>query len=669
VTGGPGSSVNPNWYSLSLSTYNANIRNGATGAKQLKLAIALAGAQPIDLIRRSLATDSADTAQERLMNKASLRILLSDTATALPGNGTFDANGYPAVIPLDATLNASLSPLLYPGRGGTGAAAGIYGYVVDQCHPPVALSPGPIPGVATDAHQDNDFKTPAGTPLLGGFIEIDIQLASNPGTWMPVTMEILQQGIERPYTNTAPYTLSGAPETGSCVTGGHTFYPIIHLEQINTWARTGTNVLPLIGRAPGSLDAWDYIPLNMYDTREGSKRDTSDNNIYLNGVMNYVELDVANLQRWFACSGIYTKTGSCSGTLALGPGPGASHEISGYIVYFSDRRGNYKAGPDNLTAKPPLVKNETGEYGNEDIINSASSTGATDGVLEAVNYNNVSPEDVNGNGVLDTYGATPDPRLVFSPPLSATCIYSAPLGCAITPFTTVSAGVAAKNGVVFFRRALRLYHGALGQLPPLKVSDCTYTSTSPDGFGGFTVAAENPVYIAGDYNADSSLGGTSIFNNAIGRCHVPAAVMADAVSLLSRSWSDTTAFNNPTNVGNRTATTTSYRTAIMAGKNISFAQPTGSPNDFGTDGGVHNFLRYLENWSGQTFNYRGSLVSFYYAQQATGVFKCCNTVYSPPTRVETFDTDFQNIQTLPPGTPRFTDVNALSFEQALLPYQ
>jgi hypothetical protein len=285
----------------------------------------------------------------------------------------------------------------------------------------------------------------------------------------------------------------------------------------------------------------------------------------------------------------------------------------------------------------------------------------------------VSPEDVNGNGVLDTYGVTPDP-LIVSP--GGSCIYT--LGCTITPFTTVSAGVAAKNGVVFFRRALRLYHGALGQLPPYEVANCHYTSTASDGYGGFTVAAENPVYVVGDYNADSSLGGTSIFDNAIGRCHVPAAVMADAVSLLSRSWGDTKAFNHPTDFSGgssgRTATTTSYRMAIMSGKNISFAQPTGygTPNDFGTDGGVHNFLRYLEHWgipTSQTFNYRGSLVSFYYARQATGVYKCCNIVYGAPTRVETFDTDFQNIQTLPPGTPRFTDVNALSFEQALLPYQ
>jgi hypothetical protein len=41
----------------------------------------------------------------------------------------------------------------------------------------------------------------------------------------------------------------------------------------------------------------------------------------------------------------------------------------------------------------------------------------------------------------------------------------------------------------------------------------------------------------------------------------------------------------------------------------------------------------------------------------------------PPTRDYTFDTDFQNINKLPPGAPRFTDVNALSYYQSVLPSQ
>jgi hypothetical protein len=62
-------------------------------------------------------------------------------------------------------------------------------------------------------------------------------------------------------------------------------------------------------------------------------------------------------------------------------------------------------------------------------------------------------------------------------------------------------------------------------------------------------------------------------------------------------------------------------------------------------------------------------VSFYIARQAVGVYKCCDKVYSPPSRGYNFDTDFQDIAKLPPGTPRFTDVNALAFRHATLPNQ
>jgi hypothetical protein len=120
---------------------------------------------------------------------------------------------------------------------------------------------------------------------------------------------------------------------------------------------------------------------------------------------------------------------------------------------------------------------------------------------------------------------------------------------------------------------------------------------------------------------------------------------------------------------NRNANTTYYRAAIAGGKNIPFPQPTwsGVAQDFGTDGGLHNFLRYLEDWSGQTLYYNGSLVSMYYAEYDTGIFKCCTTVYSPPTRSYAFDTQFLNPANLPPGTPMFQDVVNLSYHQNFTP--
>ncbi len=126
--------------------------------------------------------------------------------------------------------------------------------------------------------------------------------------------------------------------------------------------------------------------------------------------------------------------------------------------------------------------------------------------------------------------------------------------------------------------------------------------------------------------------------------------------------------------------------AIASGKGVNFKRPgyTGAktpiggapgdnqqgvtmnvPKDFGTDGGVHNFLRYLERWNGTTSTYMGSMVSLYYAQYATGTFKCCGTVYSPPARNYSFDLDFQHISTVPPGTPRFQEVINVGYKQDL----
>ena len=80
------------------------------------------------------------------------------------------------------------------------------------------------------------------------------------------------------------------------------------------------------------------------------------------------------------------------GTVPGGSGPLVSYSSqNGYLVYFSDRRGML---PD-LNVVPNAT---TGEYGFEDVINSASATGTPDNVLEA-------SEDVDQNNLKDNWGA------------------------------------------------------------------------------------------------------------------------------------------------------------------------------------------------------------------------------------------------------------------------
>ena len=181
---------------------------------------------------------------------------------------------------------------------------------------------------------------------------------------------------------------------------------------------------------------------------------------------------------------------------------------------------------------------------------------------------------------------------------------------------------------------------------------------------GLTIAAENPAYIQGDYNSNSAGGG---FNDS----YVAASVAADAVTLLSNQWDDVNSFAFPFNSGQRNATSTYYRAGIIAGKSGIFplpAYPTNGSFDFGTDGGVHNFLRYIENW-GATLFYHGSLLSLYYNRQAVGLFRSGGGVYSPPNRQYDFDTNFLTPALLPPRTPMFRDINTTGFSQLLLPQQ
>jgi len=217
------------------------------------------------------------------------------------------------------------------------------------------------------------------------------------------------------------------------------------------------------------------------------------------------------------------------------------------------------------------------------------------------------------------------------------------------------AGEARENPPFFFRHALKLVNGST-----INLGTACY-GAAPNPPCGLTVASENPVYIQGDYNAP---GGNV---NAAGT--IASSVAGDAVTLLSDNWNDVNSYIGPYNNGLRNAVSTQYRLAIIAGKQIPFPIPPGEGQvDFGTDGGLHNFLRYIENWGGDTLTYEGSLVSFYFSRQAIGLYK--GTPYSPPARQYAFDNNFtQGPQWLPPRTPSLRTVNTIGFSQMLMPTQ
>jgi PilX N-terminal len=632
---------NPTWAGVPAVQKNMLVNN----APQLNLtSTALGGiANPVTLIERPTVGELGANPGEfnaQYFSEASLRILLDNYG---PGGTCHTADMMSldtvttGVDPVDLATLAS--PLGKPGWWGG----------------PETFYPLPT-AQDTGAYSPlNGYWVQNGTPIITGCIKIEYQSAG--GGWADVTQEILKLGfIGRNVYPQAPCVGAGCPNIvapnlanlpapGTAIGASACLDPnpnaVIRLARL----RDNPSSAAAGGCGAPTQNSFDYWPNVLYDTREAISRDVAVGGITAAGVMNYVELDVSNLDRWFL------------GNIGAS-GPNAQNANNGYTVYFSDRRGN---------RTDPVTNLKTGAFGFNDIVNpSDPGNGCPNGALDQ-------GEDFVGDGNLRTYGAVPllpayTPANMAVPNLidGAATAALAPgvcgaVGAAPSPsYLYVQTQEARENPPLFFRRALKIVNGST-----VNLGTACY-GPAPNPPCGLTIAAENPAYIQGEFNDggvnDGSWAGVS----------VAAAVAADSVTLLSQNWNDANSFISPYSLGGRAAATTSYRTAIIAGKGIPF--PMGaignSGPDYGTDGGLHNFLRYLENWNGQNLFYMGSLVSFYFNQQAIGPYKCCNTVYSPPNRVYNFDASFtQGLQWLPPATPNLRSINTLGFSQDIMPTQ
>ncbi len=155
---------------------------------------------------------------------------------------------------------------------------------------------------------------------------------------------------------------------------------------------------------------------------------------------------------------------------------------------------------------------------------------------------------------------------------------------------------------------------------------------------GLTVVTNQASYVQGDYN----VGGGGVAKK-------PAAVISDSMNILSSSWSDAAGGS-----GSRpNATSTTVNAAFLSGTDVS----DGTSGDY--SGGLENYPRFHENWSGDTFTYRGSFVSLGKPLHADG--RWTSQVYSPPNRDFDYDTDFNDVANLPPLTPRFVYLKQLLF--------
>ncbi len=384
------------------------------------------------------------------------------------------------------------------------------------------------------------------------------------------------------------------------------------------------------------------FPIEMFDAREGlyydSKSKTYYDDVYYdnykkvarNGVMSMVDIDVANLRRFLRgdFDGRFP-TGTPFSTL-MGHSLTAADvpQENGWVLYVSDRRGD---------------ANFNGKYDMEDVYGAAPGN---DGILQK--GEDVDPVGQYGNGILDTSYGNEAARYRDD---------------------TIYADAAAVNDHKYYRRGVRLINGTT--VPGI------YDSSSSSNTRGFTVASENGVYVWGNYNATGvvtvpSTGNTPYyqylpFDTAQ---HIPSSIAADAVTILSNAWDDAKSFRYPYDLANsscgpRCATDTTIRFAMLSGDTI--ASLDGTPNQGGMsprlNGGVHNFKRFLEHWTGDNLNYAGSLINLFNSRNNNGAFKCCDMVYDPPRRNWVFDSTFLDPTRLPPATPFFQYVQTTGFRR------
>lgn len=176
--------------------------------------------------------------------------------------------------------------------------------------------------------------------------------------------------------------------------------------------------------------------------------------------------------------------------------------------------------------------------------------------------------------------------------------------------------------------AVRVSNGA--QLPP----------------AGLTVATADPLYVKGNYNEPTSayLGTTNTSTS------LPASFAADAITVLSPSWSDALSASSMQLL--RIASDTTVNAAFLSG----IVPTLNSNQSLKYSGGVENYPRFLENWTGHTLTYNGSMVVMFQSAKATNGWVYGGNVYNAPNRNWAFDLNFLDPRKLPPGTPALSGV-------------
>jgi hypothetical protein len=681
--GSPNGTANSSWATTSTAAAQAGVDNQfggqlqtrVTGISPLLLPMQLDGNATREIIKRRMPNDSQTLSESRYHSKAQIRILLDNEtgtdASGIPaGRGVLLSTFNPVALPMGATSGRALWRV---------SDAGAYLDTVLSC-----VRQGTILGPLADtvrgvkgaqATSSNGVKIPAGAGLSG---KILIEIVDANGIAYDVTTQILSLGmtvgepnaivnLQRPLwasflqgsrdrddgNNHLNYVLAqnwgadGQIKTtlGSPKEDGNYGY-ITEVENDTLLQQIRTD-------APASAGNWNSIvPINIYNVREGRiHTGLDDDQVYERGLMSVVDINMRNLARWV--DGVYD-TNLLAGSNALSTN---IEKDDGYIVYFSDRRGDkIKSERD---AAGFTLSTTNGLVDNEDIYGPNNVLDPGEDVIDAL---------ATGAGALKKNSLQKDTTELPDPAVLA--------GSYGNDKSLRAKAVAAwTNPSNYFRRSVRLFNaenltlsGGSGKLSTTK---------------GITVATENMLYVWGNFNTTGingqPAGGATLNDSAQTNFYlgsqVPASFVCDAFFPLSKTWFDSASGLFPGDLKKRpadykatTAQESSVRAALIAGNNLGAL--SGSPDagnsssgESRLNGGMHNFPRFLEDWGDQRWNFVGSMIPLFHSTQAMGPYNAESSIYSPPSRNWAFDITYRDPNRLPPGTPQFQYIEPSAFRQ------
>jgi Tfp pilus assembly protein PilX len=184
-----------------------------------------------------------------------------------------------------------------------------------------------------------------------------------------------------------------------------------------------------------------------------------------------------------------------------------------------------------------------------------------------------------------------------------------------------------------------------GDLQGIRLVRNVPAGSSPQLVDETTIASDNPVYIQGDFNTVSTKG---------------VAIVGDAINFLSNRWAGNDCSTNaPTADPDNNAGTLDTGITVNAALFGGHSATVGSPGTYG--GGVHNYMRFHENWDGTVANFKGSLIGLWASNQANGNWCINGNCYTPPDRNFGWDTNFGDPDFWPPFIPSIFSVERVGF--------